>query len=199
MRYIRAGMHTSRRLIAAIGFAAAAHAQQPMPMDAFGFTFGRPLALPECAKQPFGAMYAASTRVACVQLSKADAQAVTIQVPYSERPGISKSHLIGARLDAAGNLALLVVTTPGITTQDAAFSELVSKYGQPTSSDSVPLVNATGGRFDAVVAAWRSPTLEVQFYGMVSSNTGQIIIGRPAAIAEREAKAEALKQSGRKL
>jgi hypothetical protein len=184
-------------------------AQGGVPRDALGFEFGKPLALPTCkVTSTSGAItfYASATAHPCLQPGglkpggPAAPRAGFIHFPASERPDIASSERIGYQLDASGNLALLVIGTSGHASQERVLQALVTKYGQPSIRAAVPMQNAIGAKFDSIRATWSDGTLDVAFVGVGGSiDSGSVVIGTPAAHAERAARLQELGSAGRKL
>lgn len=142
------------------GFSSLAAAQ---PLAAYGFEFGKPLPLPECAKlvgtrvsydlyepeQPACGMGRAPTEAA---LNPSDFYAV--RFPASAKPALSKHPVILVTV-TDGNLEGVTVITNGFEAQDADLAALTEKYGKPTKATLVAATLRNGAKVNIHSAEWK--------------------------------------------
>lgn len=167
------------------------------PMDAFGLTLGKPLSLPLC---PDGrAMRDGPCLADTLRGHHTLPASGQIVYPIMAAPQFTRGGGLGFRQDAAGNLALLVASTDGSSSQQAIFDALLAKYGAPSKSGTVPVQNRLGATFEAIVAEWTSPQIVVRFTGMTSVTSGELVIGTPEAVATREADIHKILNAGPRL
>lgn len=178
--------------------ATAALAQNNSDM-AYGIQIGAPLQLAECPKLVAGstAIYKGSN-APCIQeiFPKAApgnfATGGMIAFPPGQWPAQAAGGRIGVSI-VAGNVAVLVVPTSGFNAQQRIYDDLVAKYGQPASRATIPMQNAIGARIEGIGATWHAGSVDVLFNGVIGKvDQGQLLIGTPAGIAERQARIDAV-------
>ena len=152
---------------------------EPAPdMTAYGFTFGQPVPLPECAKDQYG--YLATVKQPCFRRLETMANGGSMKFPVGEGPRHGSASF---RVDANGALELLIVGTVGVHAQNLVFDDLLAKYGKPASNKTESVGNAMGAKFEAIRAIWLFDNLEVHFSGIENRiDHGLLLIGNPAAI-----------------
>ena len=186
--------------------ATAAVAQAPS-VSMFGFTLGSPVHLPDCPVALIGTngrkFYEPLVPQTCVQ----DAAPLTgygvpvrrIVFTGPETPLVVKNWTLFA-LEIDGKLAGLHFITAGIDTQSLVLSQLVDKFGQPTSSTYTKVQNRAGAVYDTVVAEWHTPNHHVVFSGTLSRlDVGEVTIDLPAAHALRKSWRHQDRQFERKM
>jgi hypothetical protein len=167
------------------------------PPTVYGIQLGAPPAFSECEKRQYGAYwaYAAPTSL-CLQAPQASAgnldlsRTVMIAFPFSQRPANASGSTIGAVL-VDGNVEALVISTLGYQFQDNILSDLTTKFGTPTSSQTLGASNGFGAKFQIVLATWdQGDDLQATFLGQVpgAPNSGEIVIGTRKGVATRDAR-----------
>lgn len=162
---------------------------------AYGFEFGKPLALPECERRPPSAVSAymdpyLPAREPCVKPGRQPNRA-GIAMPLSQQPAHASNGMGAFLVDGA--LGALLVNTSGWMSQSLIYSDIIAKYGQPTTSRMVPMTNRYGARIDGIVATWSLPDLRIEFHGIMGNiDQGLLVIGTPAAVEAEAADSAAM-------
>lgn len=99
----------------------------------------------------------------------------------SKRPAGVKSNLTSL-IVVNGVIEGVAVGTAGLEYQDALLLALQAKFGKPTSLTEDVMENRMGASFSSHEVVWKTPTLEVNFSGMVNRlDFGYISVYTPKA------------------
>lgn len=153
--------------------------------------------------------YAFTQPVTCVEIrgpisdSGAEYRRPRKRIVFGERekPTLLKVTTIGIEtIEENGVLIGLQFRTGGASTQEHVLSELIAKYGQPTTHKVGTVQNRMGAKFDDILACWKFSDLEVTFYGTFGRiDEGQVTIDTPEAARMRMEWREADRASEKKL
>lgn len=186
-------MRLSPLLIFALASVPALAQQLP---SMYGIQLGEPLNLMECARKVFLGRWEYSTinitSTPCFQRSFYGTRTpetpmldenVAVVWPVMKGPDIAASDSIGVML-VGGRSERIEIRTRGASDQNAAFDQLLGKFGKPSSSDTRPVQNRMGAKFEAIIATWKGQDFTVQLLGMVGRiDEGYIIIETPSGRA----------------
>lgn len=153
-------------VLAVLAAPVAAHGQSADPMTLLGVTIGHPLNLPAC---PGLVM---NDRVRIVQTcTESGTQMISgrivnhrIGLPSDQVPGFLRDRYFSAGV-IDGRVETVLIFTNGISGQEAAYSQLVEKYGEPSDRRVQPVQNRLGARFEVIRATWNVGDLTVRFTG----------------------------------
>lgn len=174
-----------RRLILIAALAVAAPAQAT---TVFGLTFGQPLALPECVRNPtLPQSYAIEQPSLCQMHAEwhgpAGLTESEVAFPRASAPSMVSSLTIEV-FSTGGLVGGARFQTAGIDDQDAVLSGLTAKYGKPDHLDRPIVRNRVGGTFEAINATWSKPDLFVEFQSApVRIDFGSVTIETPTVKA----------------
>lgn len=80
----------------------------------------------------------------------------------------------------------MTIGTNGVIGQEAAYSDLVKKFGAPTKKSMDAIKTVGGASHTSIVASWRLDNLSVSFNGVIGSvSDGIIVIQTPELETER--------------
>lgn len=176
---------------------------------AYGIAIDAPLSLSECPRmESAGMVIYKSSKEPCLQnlFPKAGVplnldSGLTVVFPVGQTPYGSSWNQVGLVV-LEGRVAALTISTTGATSQNQLFESLVAKYGPPNTKQSISLQNAYGAKVESIVAEWdKGENLQVNFFGIIGrADSGQLLIGTRAGLAERQARIDrALKGGTRPL
>jgi hypothetical protein len=175
-------------------------------LSVFGFSFNRPLALPECPYKIYGGSksYQVLPPATCLQdarpLNGYGRPVRSISFGRGESPAMVKN-FTAYPLEENGVLIGLHFLTPGLAAQDTVLTELTAKFGQPNGLSRQQAKTAFGAVFDTFSATWAAaPDISVSFVGVTTRiETGEVFIDSAEAKALRQSWVKAATSAERKL
>lgn len=173
-------------------------------LSVFGFTFGQPLGLSECAKQDRGAYqtYDANPTTPCAipqrNFDSGDWRTVTVIFPDAERPAlVAREMMAHVR---SGNLEFVTFKTRGYDVSQRTLDALKKKYGPPKKLAPTSLQNLMGARIQSFSAFWEFPDLKVLYHAVEGSlDVGVVHIGTPAGAAHEGQRISSTRKDPRPL
>lgn len=155
--------------------------------DLYGLRIGERLELAECARLPMPAVpnftppYA-TIKSPCLK-SGADGKSGLIAFPVSQPPQHAAGGHLGFRLDQAGRLVVLSLTTGGVPAQAAVLRDLLARFGEPQRRAEESLTTAGGAVVTSTRAFWAREDLRIEFIGATNRvDVGELVVGTPAGV-----------------
>ncbi len=178
-----------------------------------GISLGQPLAIAECQKSYSpgnsvsydslnrkGVCYEERTYPLAASCSNLNDVTATIKYPPSspnQNPAWAwnvYAHFVNGRVERVS------ISTPGVSGQDLAYADLVSKYGEPTEKSVSQVQNMNGAKFESITALWDAGDVFIEFDGTSSKLTsGEVRIYSAVGKAATDAKRKAYNESKQSL